>query len=55
MIAITCDACKMPVGPDDVVYTLTASDPARIDGGTGTALWWAHLHWDCVPVYGRTK
>lgn len=52
-VSVTCDRCKQPIGDDDVAYVLLAIDPQRIDRMEPVSR--AHLHWKCVPTYGRSN
>lgn len=52
MIVVHCDHCKMVI--DEVAYVLTTSDAQRVDI-LDQRISRAHLHWDCVPLYGRSK
>lgn len=51
MITVTCDRCKKPIGSDECVYVLAAMDPLRLD--IPAPITRNHLHWTCVPLYGR--
>lgn len=52
MTKVFCDHCKDQIS--DVAYVLMAMDsdqvdsPVPINGRT-------HLHWKCVPLYGRSS
>lgn len=50
-VTVNCDHCKDPI--TDVAYNLRALDATRVDTSPiiGTN---AHLHWDCVPIFGRS-
>ncbi len=52
MITIVCDHCKQPI--TEVVYVVEVRDAQRYDADGGRILR-AHLHWDCLPLYGRSK
>jgi len=51
-VVTSCDRCKKVIA--EVAYVLLALDAERIDinrpisGPT-------HLHWECVPLYGRSE
>ena len=47
--AVTCDHCKQPV--TGVVCQLRVLDATRVD--TSPIISSAHLHWDCIPDFGR--
>lgn len=52
MIVTYCDRCKKVI--DEVAYILLAVDAQRPDVNrpiTGHTF----LHWDCVPLWGRTE
>jgi len=49
-LKVVCDHCKEPIF--EVGYTLRGFDAQRIE--TGPVIGNAHLHWDCVPLYGRS-
>ena len=49
MILTYCDHCKKVI--DEVAYVLLATDAQRID--LFNPITRVHLHWDCVPTYGR--
>lgn len=50
MITVTCDHCKKPI--TEVAYALSAigADLADLQH---RALSRTHLHWDCLPHFGR--
>jgi hypothetical protein len=50
-VAVTCDHCRKPI--EEVAYVLAAVDAERID--LFRAITRNHLHWDCVPLFGRSK
>lgn len=49
--SVTCDRCKKPI--TEVAYVLMAVDPDRID--LFHAISRTHLHWECIPTYGRNE
>lgn len=47
MLSYLCDYCRQPI--IEVVYTLSA-ESTRTGNALNTTV---HLHWHCVPKYGR--
>lgn len=52
MTQVICDHCKKPV--TDVAYVLRALDAERVDCSP-TISGPNHLHWDCIPLFGRSR
>jgi hypothetical protein len=50
-VQTSCDRCKRRIG--DVVYLLAAAPADNLADFSRTLTGIHHLHWDCVPLWGR--